>query len=420
MVQETGLAPSVTLQIEDGPDFSVTFESFEWASFMNNGYMIKANIVDPYFNKLRSIATREYLKEARVRPTALTFKIQWAGADLEPTEKRIAYLAYLNGEGIVQRGNVEFIGVDPPSWWLNAGDADGSVWEGKVSKVIKDVIDRYTAPDREGITAEVADTSDSDNNQWWMMRQDPKTFISSLLDWSASLSENKTAWVVSSVDRKITIREQATLPDSIPAAKKDFGVFSFNTKVPAATDIVEFELLANNAISVFQTKLITQGISAVSGQFIDKITDTMKKKVFVDDTNTSEKLNVNIGPDRGYKKPDDKDWATNIISVPEPNAGELGIKYEDWVDGRARGMYMDMLNMVMRLRIRVHGDHRFDDSSILGGSTLTIAWKDNDENPYFLSGRWIIYGFHHVVDRTFWYTDLFLYRLDHNASAKKI
>jgi hypothetical protein len=428
MANQIGVAPTLSLQIEGGQDFSKNFEKFEWASFINSGYIIRAKIVDPYFGILRDVATKEYLEKARVEPTALKFKIQWP--DKDPTDERIAYLAYLKGDGIVFQGKTEFIGIDPPSWWLNAGDADGSAWTkndkngtqtGKISDVIKSVIAKYTAPDKVGIKSEVTETNDSEENVWWMMRQDPKTFISSILEWSASLTQKKTTWVVASVDRKITIKEQAALPDGLPADKKDFGVFSFNTKPPAATDIKNYELLTNNVISVFQTKLITQGISAVSGRFMDKITEKESKKVFIEDENTENKLNTSIEQDRGFKKPSDKDWATTIVAIPELSGGELGIPYEDYIDGRARATYMDMLNMVMRLRVRIHGDDRFDDSSILGASTVTIAWNDPvEEIPYFLSGKWIIYGFHHIVDRSFWWTDLYLYRIDFDAAARKL
>lgn len=423
---QVGLAPAATLTIEGGPDISKNFERIEWASFLNSGYIVRVKIVDPRFDILRDLATTKYLQEGRVEPTPLEYQIQWT--DGEPTTKRVAYLAYLNGSGTVQDAHLEFVGIDPPSWWLNAGDADGSAWTkgvkgcktGKVSDVIKAVVQEYTKPDKKGIKCEVTDTTDAEDNVWWMMKMDPKTFIASLLEWSSSLTPQKTAWIISSVDRQINIKEQAAMPDSLPANKKDFGVFSVNTNLPGASDIRHIEILANNVISVFQTKLITQGISAVSGEFIDKI--TREKKVTVSDANTQNKLNTPIGLDRGFKKPNEgTKWATSIPMVPEFSAGDLGVAYADYIDGRARTMFMDMLNMVMRVKIRIHGDARFDDSSILGASTLTLSWKDmEDETPYFLSGKWIIYGFHHIVTRKFWWTDLYCYRIDSDALAKKI
>jgi hypothetical protein len=414
---QVGLAPAITLKIEGGQDFSMNFELLEWASFINSGYIVRCRIVDPYFAVLKEMATQKYLEKARVEPTPLEFQIKWP--EVDPTTKRVAYLAYLSGvKNVTEKARIEFVGIDPPSWWLNAGEADGGAWtkgdkygteSGRVSDVIKSVIKTYA----KGITAEVTDTIDSKENVWWMMRQDPKTFISSLLDWSSSITPKKSAWVVASVDRKIIIKEQAAL------TPKDFGLFDVNTKLPAASDVTRVEILMNNVISVFQTKLITQGISAISGEYIDKVTE--EKKVVVDDENTPNKLGVDIGPDLGFEKPKDKKWATSIRMVPELSAGDLGVEYAEYIDGKARTMFMDMLNMVMRIKIRINGDSRFDDSSILGAATLTLTWKDAvEEQPYFLSGKWIIYGFHHIVTRTNWWTDLYLYRLDTDATMKKI
>ncbi len=122
---------------------------------------------------------------------------------------------------------------------------------------------------------------------------------------------------------------------------------------------------------------------------------------------------------QGFDKPD-RDWATSIIAVPEHSAGDVGIKYGDYIDGRARGLFLNMLGLVMRMRLRVTGEHKLDDSSKLGVSTLTVSWQDIDGEPYFLSGRWLIYGFHHIVSRDGWWTDIYIARLDHDASAKKI
>jgi len=72
----------------------------------------------------------------------------------------------------------------------------------------------------------------------------------------------------------------------------------------------------------------------------------------------------------------------------------------------------------MRIRMRVTGDPEIFDSTNLGVSTATLSWHDIDGNPYFLSGRWMLYGFHHIVTQQKWHTDLYLDRLDGDADAK--
>jgi hypothetical protein len=246
-----------------------------------------------------------------------------------------------------------------------------------------------------------------------MMRQDPKTFIRSLLDWSSSVTPKKTHWIVASVDEKIVIKEQAALTPN------DLGVYHVNRNGTTGKDAIDYELLADNFISPLQTKLITSGISAISGEYLDKISDADEQKVFVKDETTPNKVNVDITPTQGFKKPDKK-WATSIISIPEHNAGDLGIPYSKYIDGRARGLYLNMLNLVMRMRIRVTGEYALDDSDKLGVSKCTLSWKDLEGEPYFLSGKWLIYGFHHIMTTSMWTTDIYLARLDYDATAKKV
>jgi len=47
-------------------------------------------------------------------------------------------------------------------------------------------------------------------------------------------------------------------------------------------------------------------------------------------------------------------------------------------------------------------------------------WRDADNSPYFLDGDWLVYGFHHIVTRGHWYTDVFCARLDYDSSAVKV
>jgi hypothetical protein len=404
---KTTHAPSVEISIADGPDIGFNFLKFEWASFINGGYIIRGTISDPYFNILKDISTKRYLKEGRLKETKVKFRIKWVNGD--KTKERIAFMTTLNASGVQETGELEFIAVDPPSFYLNAGIADGKAYKGNVSGVITKVVNEY-APN---IALEITETDDNKENIWWMMRQDPKTFIKSLLDWSAGVTPKKTHWIVASVDEKLIIKEQADLQPH------DFGVYHLNRNDNTGKDVLYYEMLADNFISPLQSKLITSGISAISGEYLDKITDTSEQVVIVKDENTSNKANVDITQSQGFKKPEKK-WATSIMAIPEHSAGDIGIKYSKYVDGRARGLFMNMLNLVMRMRLKVTGDYMFDDSSKLGVATATVSWKDIDGEPYFLSGRWLVYGFHHVVTRSIWTTDCYLSRLDFDASSRKV
>lgn len=399
--------PKVIIKIADGPNIGDKFTRLEWGSFVNGGYVIRAQVSDPYFNVLNDLAVKGYLKKGRQEPTKVQFEVKWAGGST--TGQRLGYMTDLHLTAGVNAAELDFVCIDPPSWLLNAGNAEGKVYTGKISTVIKQVISEYA----KGIKVDVTETIDNDHNTWYMMRQDPQTFIKSLLDWGAGVTPQHTHWVVASVDEKIKIKEQADL------TSKPLGIYYINRPDNTAVDAIDVEMLSDNIISPMQTKLITSGISAISGEFLDKISDMSQTKVVVKDETTSNKANVNITPEQGFKKPE-QDWATSIKAIPEHSAGDVGVPYSKYIDGRARGMFLNMLNMVMRVRIRVTGDGALSDSSILGVSTATLSWAGIDGDPYFLSGNWLVYGFKHIVTQDQWWTDLYLARLDYDANAREV
>src|SRR5690606_25992530 len=106
-----------------------------------------------------------------------------------------------------------------------------------------------------------------------------------------------------------------------------------------------WHFLTNNYISNLQTVLSTAGISAISGLYLDKKNSITKEKVQIKDSRTPNKKNVNIKNDQGFSKPtrDNQGW-TMLQSVPEHNAGDVGKKYMDYIDGRVRNKFLNMLN----------------------------------------------------------------------------
>ena len=403
----------VEVKIDGGKNIGAQLLAFEWKAFVNSGYIIRAKFSDPYFRIFKEIgATKSYLSKARNGPTEVTFKIGWRGGDPGKetmSETRLAYISDLDQYGRFDHAQFEFVAVDPPSFWLNAGFGEGKVYKGNITKVIKDVVSDF-APD---INVQVTETDDDKNGIWPMMRQDPKSFIQSMTDWSANLVPDKTQWLTVSKDTDLYIKEQSDLL----ANKKHYGHYNIAFNADKANDIRDFALLTNNFLSIYQNSVVTQGISTVSGKFIDKKTDN--EKVEIKDDNTSNKINTKIDQDKGFNKPTCK-WATSINAIPEHSAGDIGVKYEDYIGGRARQLYLNMLPMVMRLKVSLDGDPKYDDPSKIGVSTLTLNWKDFNDEDFFLSGKWIVYGFHHKVTPQDWTVDVYLYRLDHNASAKPI
>lgn len=415
MVVQSGTDVEVIVRIQNGPDLSRSVDLFKWSSHINNGYSIHVRIFDPNLSRFQELTNIRYLKEARKKPLIVEYSIGYRVGDGESkTESRIAYVTNLVAKappGGQTSGFFEFIAIDPPTWFLNRGDAAGSVYTGNVSSVVRQVINRF-AP---GIAVDISDTDDNKENKWWQLRQDPKTFISSLLDWSPSVTKNKTNWVVASVDEKIIIREQAELVSS------DLGEYSVNVAYPGAENVQMWEREDNNYLTNIQTRLFTAGISAVSGLYCDPTNSITENLTVVEDDNTSSKKNVNITEEQGFAKPDDKDIGITMIrSIPEHSAGDIGIQYQQYIDGRARGIFIGALDLLNRVKIRVHGSPKFSDSSQLGVSTVDLLWTDSEGQPWTGQGKHLVYGFEHIYHNRRWHTDIYINRKDFNASSNKI
>lgn len=405
-------------------NFGLQFKKFEFQGMLNGGYTIRATIFDSHFNLQRELIDGGYLSKSRSETLIIKFKIKWgAGKPTVPekaTKYQIAHIVSLKAMGeSADKAELEFIAIDPPSWYLNTGNGSGKIYTGSVKTTIEQVVKEY-APD---IDIEVSETIDSTNNKWAMMRQDPKTFIGSLLDWSSSITKNKTQWIVVSDGNRLEIKEQAAIV-SIPRAYYRF----WDGK--GIDTIKNWKFISDNALSIAETKLITQGLSTISGQYLDRTTDKNEKLVFAKDTTTQNKKIAKTKIDQAFTKPDDSEgqigW-TAIPAVPEIySAGDLGIRYDQYIDGRPRGIFLNLTNNLMKLKLTVIGHGEWSSCKGLGTDTVFIKWmsasKDGEDTKklWFLSGNWLVYGFHHRVKLGQWFTDLYLSRYDYDSIAEKV
>lgn len=392
---------------------------FQWSAFVNGGYFIKCKIEDPYWNYLKEIIPN-YLEKGRNKPTPVLWQITYKNDPIYNTEERLGYMTELISDGEISGGILEFIAIDPPTFFLNAGNVDGTVYNGNIKNVIERVVNDYT---NGKIKTFVSNTNDYVNGRWYPNRQDPMTFIRSLIEWSSKVTSNRTNWIIASNDEELYIKEQSEMD------KCFYGNFNQTTAAPDLADIKSFKFLGNNFISTYQTEIVTSGLSAVSEFYLSKDIDQGREYVRVFDGNTENKINTTIDENLAYTKPNielNKDkpgsssGATHILSVPEHNAGDVGIKYQDYIDGRGRNQYLRMLRSIMRLKITTNGYYHFHDATKLGSSYLNIDWKDHDGDEFFLSGPWMIYGWNHIVTPGKWDTEIFLNRLDHDALADNI
>lgn len=412
-------------------DIGPLLSSFEYKAMVNGGYIIRGKFFDTDFNRLDTLIDSGYFENTRdaSKNVKVQFKLRW-GAEGEArwpqsaTKLRHACLLTLKHSSTdsSDKGVLEFVAIDPPSFYLNMGDAGGQAYRGKASDVIKQVIRDY-APN---IKLTISETIDDEHNKWWLHRQDPKTFIASMIDWSSSITKKKTHWMFNPKDFKLELKEQA----EFKSRQRAYYTLLADKN---HSDIRTWDLLADHGLSLTQTKLITQGISAISGQYLDKITDADELKLFVKDSRTSNKLIAKTMSDRGFSKPPDDPrigpprvgWSS-ISGIPEIwSAGDLGLNYEDYIDGRPRGMFLNMINSVMRAKFQIMGHGEWTDCDGLGVDTVYIHWTKGkksftDKPHYWMTGNWIVYGFHHRLTRAFWHTDLYCARFDHDAIAHKV
>lgn len=401
-------------------DFGLYNVKFEFKAMMNGGYIVRSAISDIGFTTLRNLIKAGYFKEARKNPTFISFFIRDGSTDtvegVNVTKKQKAILLSIN---VKTKGyttsTIEFIAIDPVSWYLNRGAAGGEVYKGNLSDAIKQVIKAYTF---DKIEATITDTIDSKQNKWYMMRMDPKTWIGSVMEWASSITKTKTNFLIESDGLKFYMREQGLVPS------KERG---FYTAYGSENEIRESDLMIDNALSMVEVQLLTHGCSALSGTYIEKTP--------INDEKTAKKQLARIGKDdstRGlyfsFNKPDEQakpDNATGysrVESIPEIySAGDLGIDYKEYIDGRARGLYLSMINNLIRTRVKVRGQASFFDSMGLGVDTIFIDWKTTPAEgltePYWYSGNWLLYGFNHILEKGSWTTDFYLSRYDSNAVA---
>jgi len=405
-------------------DVGPFLSSFEYKAMVNGGYIIRGKFFDTNFNRLDELIKQGYFLNARdpAGQIMVKFQIRWGPEsetemNISRTGKMTAALLTLkhSGKDSSDKGLLEFVAIDPPSFYLNSGLGTGEVYTGTASDVMKQVIEYYTP-----CKVTISKTYDNEKNKWYMLRQDPKTFISSMIDWSPSLTATKTHWIVSSHDNNIYIEEQG----KIKANPR--GYYNL-LDVSSHSDIKTWEMLADHGLAQTQSALITQGVSAISGQYLDWYSDPQEKYVVIKDENTPNKQIAQIKSDRGFKKPSSIIGASSISSIPEIySAGDLGYQYQDYIDGRPRGMWLNMINSVMRIKITIIGHGRYTSPYGLGTDYVYLAWTSGKESSgggdryYWMTGNWIIYGFEHKVTRSFWYTDLYCARFDYDSIAKKV
>lgn len=423
------------LKVPGGGNPGKMLVKFEHRAMLNGGELIRCVLHDPYFAMVNppvgpNSDGETYYDSSRIKaPINIKSVMQWAGAgDLKTpvSNHALAGLAPYNTSGS-NSGQIEFIGVDYGTWHLNAGDAGGYRYKGNIKDVIEQVVKKYS---RGQLEVEFrTKTKDSTENQWWQYRLDPKSFILSLLEWSTSINNMKTRWLIYSDDEekpgKIIFVEQA---DVTSIHRATYHWKGFEDSKQGFGDIMDWEMIGDNALQLVRHKVVTSGISSVSGAWFDRINPGPEKVVYVGDVHTPNKYKPITSAKNAFTRPEPESdplqksvgW-TSVPSIPELSAGEMGLKYDEYLDGIARNWYSKLDTSLMKCRFRIVGHHIWAGTEGLGVDTIDIIMHNaKDGSPHFLKGNWIVYGYHHQMTSSKWFTDLYCYRLDFDASARGV
>lgn len=431
-VPQISAEPNLYLNIESGgqtgSDLGAFFDTWEYKAMLNGGEVTRVRLNDPYLNILNDMMEQYLKRSRREAPVHIDFRAGWAIHDKYTDKWQASMVSLEPTGGPEQRAMLELVGVDNASYMMTGGAADGGQYKGTVKEVVEQVVNKYGRGD---VSIDFrGETRDNKENMWWQDRQDPKSFIMSLLEWAGPLSKSKTQWCVWPDLDKLIIVQQAD-DESKPRA-----VYSYRSPTEkgsdALSDIHNWQLLGDNILQMYRYKVVSNGISSVSGAYYDKVTDEDKEfsqeaSVWVGDDNQKSKKFVPKNPStRAYtapgqrSAPDDVVGWTSIRSIPEPNAGEMGLRYDKYIDGFARYQYLNLNNMLLRCRFRVTGHYIWMGSEGLGVDTIKVVMENSDDGPYWLSGNWLVYGYHHIMTRKDWVTDLYCAKLDHDAKGRKV
>lgn len=409
-----------------GQDFGELLSRIEIKGSLNAGYVIRARLYDTNYGVLGKLTDSAYLFDARTAKIKILVQLQWDDAAFAPPQATPLLVGYVTAlqavGGAADMAMLDFIAVDPANFWLSTGDASGGAYVGNLSAVIRQVVTKYG----NGLNLIIDDTTDSQYGIWHQFRLDPRTYISSLLSWSSSITKSRTQWIVQpdgtdDVER-LLIQEQANINSQL------VGHYTYWADIGHDT-ILGWQILTDNALSQTQTKIVTAGASALTGTYLDRVTDLAETQVFAKDATTPNKLIPNTTAQQSFTAPPDGGppvvgW-TAVPSIPEFSDGFLGIPYQNYIDGIARSTYLTLNQRLMRMRITVLGHGSYYSCAGLGVNTAFLDWKeagasDNPSRSFFASGYWIVYGWSHKLSRKIWTTDVYLARTDFDQTAKSV
>lgn len=424
----TGFSAVELIMGEDGcekdtGDIGPLCYKLHWSSFLNNGYQLTASIDDPGFKILNKLNVDSgYFRSGM----ACKFKARCRLKTMKPeVENQTPFVEFYvtsleDSSNSSDRASFTFTAVDKPSWMLNANPASGKAYRGSISEVIRQVVNEF-AP---GVELDIANTNDSNQNIWYTFRQSPKNMILRLMKYGSAILASKGRWVISSESPDIL-----RVVDQSKAGSERRGFYMWPRAETGneknAGIIISYSAIKQNAWARFMAEVYSAGISTATGLYLDKVTDEDELYTKINDENTPNKLKTKVPVNRAFSKPQDSEppeiGKTFIPAIPELySAGEIGLKYRDYLSGTGRQLYLDNLYGINKMYFDTVGQGSFYDGKGLGSDTITLEFLGTDNLPFYPQGDWILHGFKHRFISGQWRTRLYLTRTHQDSVGKTV
>ena len=413
-------------------DMGKNWVTYEYEAHVNQPEIVRVTVLDPHHTIFDEHMEKYFRQAIPIPPITMMTQGRWVpahtGRALELTKKEHVITSIENtgpGRKGADQTHITFNGMSLPHYLLAAGDAGGYVYEGRLSDVIPQVCAKYSR----GLfsTSFRSQTKDDQHNKWWQNRMYPLAFIKSMLRWSTPLTKHKSRWIFyADTDAGSQLLEFFEQRDD-PSKHRATYWWGADPSRVGHGDILDYEMLGDNSRDTWRGKIVTSGISTLSGAYHDRIVHWPKKdKVYIDEAQTGGKYTQSSLAKEAYTQPSTNNPLSQAIgwtrahSLPELAAGEMGMKYDAYIDGYARSEYYRDAPYLQRASFKVLGHHIWSESIGLGYDTIDIVWRTQKDQLHFMHGTWIVDGFRHIISRRGWVTILHCHRLYANASGQKV
>ena len=421
-------------------DYGSRVISAEFTGMVNNGYRVSFRVNDAFLLILNDLIEQDYFKIAKTQPLYVDFQFKdTSGNTTVPdnaTPLRTAIVTNMEFlQGPFEKGLAEITAVDPVTYFLSTSFGDGGVLVGRLDQALAELFKREV----QYVDVTIAKFRGSDAMRWYLLRMDYKTFLMNMLEYGAGLTYDQTGILLETDGFTLNITTQG----QNPSRQRRF--YSWGQGQP--NTVLTGQITSNNSQFVTAGAISSAGTpSTFKAYFSNDNESTFNgtpifKYCVVDESYTKEKQIPKVPMEGSFLGPDLNALNDAVVSPKAQNAlgigmtnmkampemysgGEVGVPYQDYLDGKARAYYYGLLNNELKGVITVPGDGEFADTKGLGVDTVYIRWTvppNTGEGPYWANGNWCVYGFRHSFKVSKgWLTDIYISRFDSNATGKQV